>query len=128
MILTIHSVVCMSPVLGRVLHSGEIELSKLLKQVEMFRQGGILCYRSALHSTDKAGIELAAVLGGSRASIVDTPWRLQLVRVDRFVLCTIHCCWNRYADSGPRTFRQDIAEEFVVKGSGQGRARRGEGC
>ena len=71
---------------------------------------------------------LVVVLGDSEASIDDTPLRRQLVLAGRSAPCTIHCCWNRYADSGPRTFRRDIAEEFVVKGSGQGRARRGEGC
>ena len=75
MILTIHFVVCMSRVLGRALHLAELELSRLLKQVEMSLQGGILYCRSASHSTDKVGIELAAVLGGSGASIDDTPWR-----------------------------------------------------
>jgi len=127
MILTIHFVVCKSRVLGRVLHLAEVELSKLLKQVEMGLQGGNLYCRSALHSIDQVGIELAAVLGGSRASTDDTPWRRQLVRVDHFELCTIHCYWNRYADSGARALPRDIAEEFVMKGSGQGRARRGEG-
>ena len=40
MILKIHFLVCMSRVLGRALHLVELELSRLLKQVEMSLQGG----------------------------------------------------------------------------------------
>jgi hypothetical protein len=118
----------MSRVPGRVSCWEEVELNRLLKQDEMNRQGGRLCCRSALHSTDMVGTELAVVLGDSRAaSIDDTPLRLQLVRAGHFVLCTIHCHWNRYADLEARTSPRDIAEEFVMTAACQGRVHRGGG-
>jgi hypothetical protein len=125
---TIHFVVCMSQALGRVSRWGEVELNRLLKQDEMILQGGSLCCRSALHSTGMAGIELAAVLGDSKASIDDMPLRRQLERVGHRVLCRTHWCRNRYADSEARIWPRNTAEEFVMKGASQGRARRGGGC
>jgi hypothetical protein len=74
---TIHFEVCTSRVPGKVLRWEELELSRPLKQDEMNLPGGSLCCRSALHSTGMVGIELAAVLGDSEASIDDTPWRRQ---------------------------------------------------
>lgn len=116
----------MSRVPGRVSCSEEVELNRLLKQDEMNRQGGSLCCRSALHSADMVGTELAVVLGDSgAASIGDSALRLQLVRADHFVLWTIHCHWNRTAYLEARTFPRDIAEEFVMKAASQGRVHRG---
>ena len=74
------------------------------------------------------GIGLAVALGDSEASIDGMPLRRQLVREGHRVLCTIHRYWNRYADSEVRALCRNIAEEFVMMGSSQGRARRGEGC
>jgi hypothetical protein len=127
-ILTIHFLVCMTQVPGKVSHGEEVELNILLKQDEMIPQGGSLCCRSALHSTDMVGTELAAELGGLTAAwIDDTPLRRQLVQADHYVPCTIHCHWNLEKDSKARTFPRDIAEEFVMTVSGQGKVHRGGG-
>lgn len=118
---TIHFVVCTSRALERGSRWEEVELSRLLKQDEKLLQGSSPCCRSASHSTDMVGIELAVVLGDSKALIDDTPLRRQLVRAG-------HCCSNRYADSATRILPRDTAEEFATKGGCQRRVHRGGGC
>lgn len=59
---------------------GEVELSRLLKQDEQLLPGSSPYCRSASHSIDMVGIELAVVLGDSKALIDDKPLRRQFVR------------------------------------------------
>lgn len=110
------------------MHWEEVELSKLLKQDEMILQGGSLSCRSALHSIGMEEIVLAAVLGDSKASIDDTPWRRQLVLLGHSSVCTIHCCRNPHADSEARISCRDIEEEFVMKEERRGMAHPGGEC
>jgi len=128
MISTIHFVVDMSQFLGRVSRSEEVELSRLLKQDEMILQGGSLCCRSAWRSIGREEIVLVVVLGDSEASIDDTPLRRQLVLAGRSAPCTIHCCWDRFADLEAGILSRGIVEEFLMKGQRQGKAHPCGGC